>query len=542
VGAHETASIDGPLARLGSLAREYGSSRVAREAQALAERTAGGRFFVACVGQFKRGKSTLLNSIVGSSVLPVGVVPVTAVITVIRHGPEPRARVSMADGRTVDIAVQRLHEYVTEELNPGNEKRVSVVEVTLPSPILRGGMCLVDTPGIGSVFATNTEATRAFVPHIDAALIVLGADPPISGDELALVEEMAKQVTHLICVLNKADRLSPEERRVASEFAQRVLARRLARHVGPLLEISATEPGTRDWPSLERTLTDLAEAHGAHLVDAARKRGLQRLVAQFRQEIEERRQALQRPLEESEWRLAALERTVSAAERSIRDLGVLLTAEQQRLSAAFEGRLNQFLKTVPALTAELLLDLPEERDRALDKARAVAREQIDAWHARLQPAAEQLYLDSMDRFVVLANDFLAKSSGVLAAPLDTESGFRLPARAFFTELLALTGRSPIRWIADVVRGKRGTRSEVARYFSWVLEVNAHRVASDLNDRVAGSRRLLEQEVRARLREAAAVSQRALDGARRSRAAGEPAVKAELARLDDVFASVASLSL
>ena len=482
----------------------------------------------------------MLNALVGQPVLPVGVVPVTAVITVVRHGPEPRVRVNMVDGRTIDIGLNAVRDYVTEELNPGNEKRVSAVEVMLPSEILRGGMCLVDTPGIGSVFASNTEATRAFVPHIDAALIVLGADPPISGDELALIEEMAKQVMHLICVLNKADRLTAEERRQASDFAQRVLAKRLSRPIGPLLEISATEPATRDWTALERVLTDLAEKSGAHLVDAAQKRGLQRLVTQFRHELQERREALHRPLEDSERRLKALERTVAAAERSMKDLGVLLTAEQQRLAAAFEERLNKFLKTVPSLAAELLLDLSEDRSEALERSRVVARERVETWHARLQPVAEQLYSEAMDRFVVLANDFLARSSGTAATPLDAESGFRVPPRAFFTELLSLTGRSPIRWIADVLRGKRGVRSEVSRYFSWVLEVNAHRVASDLTDRVAQSRRLLEQEIRVRLREVAAVSQRALESACKGRAAGEPAVKAELARLDGALASLASL--
>ncbi len=94
----------------------------------------------------------------------------------------------------------------------------------------------------------------------------------------------------------------------------------------------------------------------------------------------------------------------------------------------------------------------------------------------------------MDRFVILANDSLARTSGVAAAPLDAESEFRVPPRAFVTETLSLTGRSPIRWLADIVRGTRGMRSQVSRYFAWLLEINASRVASDINKRVAESRR------------------------------------------------------
>ncbi|HUJ29533.1 MAG TPA: dynamin family protein [Myxococcales bacterium] len=512
------------LDTLVALAREFGARHVAEQADALARRTAEGRFFVACVGQFKRGKSTLLNALVEQPVLPVGVVPVTAVVTILRHGPQPRAVLNGVE----EIPLHALADYVTEEGNPGNAKAVRAVEVALPSPILQRGMCLVDTPGIGSVFAANTDATRAFVPHIDAALVVLGADPPISGDELALVEDVSKHVGNLLVVLNKADRLSDDERRQASEFAQRVLVQRLSRPIG-ILEVSATQPGTRDWPKLENALVELAARSGADLVDAAQKRGTERLRSQLRHELQERRDALLRPLEESERRLAALEKTIAAAERSMKDLGVLLTAEQQRLSATFEANLNEFLKSIPATTDQLLREISDDRKIALAQARTLARDRVQAWHAQIRPVAERLYSAAMDRFVALANDFLAR--GVTAEPLDQESGFRVPPRAFFTEMLSLTGRSPLRWIADVVRGKRGMRSQVERYFAWLLEVNASRVASDLTDRVAESRRLLEKEIRARLREVATMSHRALEAARKSRAAGDSAVKADLERLD-----------
>ena len=76
----------------------------------------------------------------------------------------------------------------------------------------------MDTPGLGSVFAGNTAATQPFVPHIDAAIVVVGADPPISGEELALVEEVGKQVHDVLVVMNKADRTSDEDREIAKSF------------------------------------------------------------------------------------------------------------------------------------------------------------------------------------------------------------------------------------------------------------------------------------------------------------------------------------
>ena len=67
-------------------------------------------------------------------------------------------------------------------------------------------MCFVDTPGLGLVFTGNTATTQAFIPPCDAALVVVGADPPIGGEELTLVESIGTQVQDLILVINKADR------------------------------------------------------------------------------------------------------------------------------------------------------------------------------------------------------------------------------------------------------------------------------------------------------------------------------------------------
>jgi Dynamin family len=168
-----------------------------------------------CVGQFKRGKSTLLNALIGMDVLPAGVIPVTSVVTVLRHGEQLGARVRFQDHQWMSADVSALADYVTEERNPDNRKGVSGVEVFVPSDLLAHGMSLVDTPGLGSVTEAGAAATHAFVPHIDAALVVLGADPPISGDELALIDRIADKTPRLIYVLNKADRVSEPDRREA---------------------------------------------------------------------------------------------------------------------------------------------------------------------------------------------------------------------------------------------------------------------------------------------------------------------------------------
>jgi len=164
--AQPTAPSDAQaLSRLAEIAVGLGERSTAEDIGQLVSRINEGRFFVACVGQFKRGKSTLLDAMVGEELLPTGVVPVTTVPTVLRYGTQRTARV-LVDGKWKTIRPEDLGQYVSEELNPENKKRVEGVEAFLTSPLLASGMCLVDTPGIGSVFSGNTEATKDYIPQI----------------------------------------------------------------------------------------------------------------------------------------------------------------------------------------------------------------------------------------------------------------------------------------------------------------------------------------------------------------------------------------
>ncbi len=243
------------LHRLAQLAAEFGAEELAVTARSIVERVSEGRFYVACVGQFKRGKSTLLNALVDQAVLPVGVVPVTAVPTIIRYGECLDARVRFANADWADISVSAVTQYVSEEQNPENAKGVVGLEIFVPNPLLQTGMCLVDTPGLGSIHVGNTQATRDFIPHIDAAIVLIGADPPLSGEELELVESVGREVHDLLFALNKADRTNETERAEAVAFARRVLEKRLGRAVPTIFQVSALERfekrGTeRDWGGL----------------------------------------------------------------------------------------------------------------------------------------------------------------------------------------------------------------------------------------------------------------------------------------------------
>ncbi len=540
---------------LARLADEAGADRVAADARALSERLRDGRFYVACVGQFKRGKSTLLNALVGESILPVGVVPVTAVVTVVRHGPELAARIRQASGEWQPIAPAELASFVTEEENPENRKQVTAVEVFAPSELLATGMCLVDTPGIGSVFADNTEATRAFVPHIDAALVVLGADPPISAGELALLSEIAGQCRHLLFVLNKADRMADGDLDEAERFTRQVLAERAHLDEVSLFAVSAADRlagrgASRDWPRLTEALTELARQSGSSLVRAAEERGLALLGNRLRRRIEEERGALLRPIAESEQRVEELRGCVADADRSLNDLSYLFEAEQNRLAAIFAGRRDRFLAgAIPDARREFAAacrELPARRGARLratsiDLAREVAGRHLDGWLADTEPEAEALYVAAMDRFAELSNRFLdqLRDSGDpaladLPASIRPEVGFRWDSRLFYKDLWHSTGQGGLTWVADLFRSRSQALRSIERstggFLQRLLEINATRIVNDLDERVLESRRRFQFEIRGLLEEVIESADRSLDRARDLHRQGSQAVAAELDRI------------
>ncbi|HZU41251.1 MAG TPA: dynamin family protein [Terriglobales bacterium] len=551
------------LTRLAELAGGLGSQRVAEEATNLAQRLTEGRFYVACIGQFKRGKSTLLNALVEDHILPTGVVPITTVPTVLRFGNTRRARIRFQGGNWTEVAPEELTQYVSEEHNPENTKGVVSVEVFVPSRLLVDGMCLVDTPGLGSVFTGNTAATQAFVPHIDAAIIVVGADPPIAGEELALVEEVGKQVRQLIVVLNKADRTSEAERRIAVPFTRNVLEKRLGRSVGTIYEVSAYERSQKsgkdwDWNAMVAALLKLVNESGRTLVRIAGERGLRRLSEELLAVALEEREALTRPIEESERRIASMRETIGEAERSLREIGYLFTAEQHRLSDLFLARRREFLEQIREETHAEVREAfgrvrrrygPRFRREAMHAAQEVAARRVLPWLTKEQARAEEEYRKVAERFVSIGNEFLRKLAesrvpelARMPNALDSERGFRVASRFQFEGLIHIAQpASPLRYLADIFLGLFGARSVIQKdamtFFDYLLEMNSTRVQSDVMERVQESRGQLEAEIRKLLHEVARIATSALDHARTAKAAGTAAVEAKLAGLRKAEAEI-----
>lgn len=180
-------------------------------------------FNLVILGQFKRGKSTFINALLGESLLPTAIVPLTSVVTILRYGPELRVEVHFLDGHQEEVALPDLPSYITERGNPQNKKGVKEVVVLYPSPYLKGSVRVIDTPGTGSVYRHNTDVAYNFLPQVDAGIFVVSADPPLSGSEHQFLKDVRGYVDKLFFVLNKIDQVSEDERLESLEFTTRII-------------------------------------------------------------------------------------------------------------------------------------------------------------------------------------------------------------------------------------------------------------------------------------------------------------------------------
>ena len=199
--------------KLGSLDPQVNACR--RQLQA------DGGVEVAVFGRFKAGKSSFLNHLAGQDVLPVGVVPLTAVITRLRFGPVTRAEVRFENGAARAIPLADIALYVAERENPDNRKQVAAVEVELPGLKELAPIVFVDTPGLGSALVHNTEATLRWLPNVGGALVAVSADAPLSERDAALIEQLRRHTPRIVLLPTKADLLTDPQRAEVGEFLRR---------------------------------------------------------------------------------------------------------------------------------------------------------------------------------------------------------------------------------------------------------------------------------------------------------------------------------
>lgn len=165
-------------------------------------------FEIAVFGRVSSGKSSLLNSVLGADVLPVGVTPVTAVPTRIIHGERPSLTVSFTDVPSKTFEMERLAEFATEQQNPQNTKHVTRITVTIPALRLAGGVSFVDTPGLGSLATSGAAETLAYLPKCDLGVVLIDAGSTLTDGDVRTILALQQAAIPVHILLSKADLLN----------------------------------------------------------------------------------------------------------------------------------------------------------------------------------------------------------------------------------------------------------------------------------------------------------------------------------------------
>ena len=200
---------------------------------------------VAILGQFKAGKSSLLNSLIGKPILPIGVIPVTTTITRLQYGKKERAVVYHFDGQQEEVEIAAIDEFTSEAKNPANQKNVEMVDVELPSLEKYRGLRLVDTPGLGSIFKYHMETSENWLPEVGTALLAISSDRPLAENDLQLIRDLRRHTPKIVLLLTKADLLSAEQQKEVLHFFRAALHKEL--HEGFPVFLYSTRLETQQW-------------------------------------------------------------------------------------------------------------------------------------------------------------------------------------------------------------------------------------------------------------------------------------------------------
>ena len=191
------------------VARSRDDALMDKAARRLLARLADDRFRLAVVGEVSRGKSTLMNAILGAAYLPTGVLPVTSVITTVRYGSRPRALARRRGAaHALEVPVDEVAGFIAQSGAQRSELRVLSVDIEVPAEVLRLGFEFVDTPGVGPAAGIGGATTKRFLPQADAVIVVTAFDSPLTATETELLIAAKRQAGRVFLVVNKRDLVS----------------------------------------------------------------------------------------------------------------------------------------------------------------------------------------------------------------------------------------------------------------------------------------------------------------------------------------------
>ena len=376
------------------------------------------------VGEFKRGKSTLINALLGEPVLPARVAPCTALITEVKYGPTPRAVLHPLGGEPAhEVPVERLREYlvIADEDEPG-PARFAKMEVFHPRPILANNVLIIDSPGLNEHRVRN-EIALDYLPKADALVLVLSCEQALSASELAFLEEtvVGTDLRHVFFVWNRYDAVAGSARDIADLEARtarwltpRVVPERVfyvtardaltGRRTGDDEAVAASglppfETALEQFLTTERGRVKLSTPLAAtdRAVREALTEGVPRREALMATPVEE----LRRRLEEQRPKLLALQRQrellLTAVERRRDTLAREASASYTNLVARLGEGLPKAAEEVPLGLFGTMVSSRASQKKVAEHLQTWLEGQVAAWRiAELEPLVDR-HLAELER-------------------------------------------------------------------------------------------------------------------------------------------------
>ncbi len=347
------------------LVEDTGSEVLRREWRRLGARSREPHFSVAVVGEFSRGKSTLVNRLLGVDLLPVGPVPTTALLTRVAYAPEASLVGILPDGRREDLGTGP-----EAWEKAAAESRWAALEVAVPNQWLRdSGLQLLDTPGAGDLGEERMEEVIDAISVCEATVVVISATMALSLTERSFLEQhiLARSVPRVLAVLTRLDEVPPGERTLVINHVRDRLA---TIHPDIAFAVSHAEPVLPPDSGVEiagpAAIADklLSWAAGPERQDRARRQlnsNLARVLALVEVDLAARRAAAGLAVEERRRKAEAERQELDRMRLDWEDLRLGLRARNEALLGWVEEQLAAAERSVSGRLGHELQQAPDAR-------------------------------------------------------------------------------------------------------------------------------------------------------------------------------------
>lgn len=476
-------------------------------------------FNLVVLGQFKRGKTSLINALLSAEILPTAVVPLTSIATILKYGETLHINVYFNDGRLIEIEPAGLNQYVTEKGNPRNEKDVQEVVITYPSSYLKDGVRLIDTPGVGSVYEHNTDVAYQYLPKSDAALFLLSVDQPVSKAEVDFLKDVKEYANRIFFLQNKADYVNSEDLSESIAFSKKIIEECLDSEVKifPLSAKCALEgklSGSQELleksflPEFENILNTFLMQEKGKVLLLSIMNNLLRLLSQARLGLELEMKSLMTPLEE-------LKEKIHIFENKKREVLV----EKEDFSLLLDGATKNIIKNVldedlKAFRQEVILRVSEHFERSYGERSGIAlnelRERLEelvvtevkqafaSWRGLEDEKLAKTFEVACKRFITKVDEtvdsLLKFSAELFTVPFDivtaeaiwtTKSGFyfRFKEQPVGIEIVT----SSVTLLLPKFIGEKIIFKKVKEYLYRVIDIQTAKVGCDFEERLNKSK-------------------------------------------------------